>query len=137
MGLEEEKSVVQSRIVEFMKRMKEGEDVKLTQEDKSQIDGVMKQIFAEILDIDPDEINEDSHLADDLEMDSLAFLEMFDEFKEFLNLELDVNTVAKYSQDHPAETYGDFMDQIFTFIERPDEVLKELGIDKEEMMSQV
>jgi hypothetical protein len=48
---------------------------------------------------------------------------------------MDVNIAAKYAQNHPVQTYGEFREQIFYFIEKPDEVFKELGLDKEEMLS--
>ncbi len=125
------------RMQTFVARINNGENLQLTGEDKGLIEELSKQIFADILDLDPEEITTDAHLSEDLGMDSLAFLEMFDEFKQFLNLDMDINRVAKYAQDNPAETFGEYMNQLYFFIEKPDQVLNELGLDRDEMIQKV
>lgn len=91
--------------------------------------------MADILDVDIEDITDEVHLADELGMDSLAFLELFDEAKETFGIEMDVNVAAKYAQDHPVEHYGEFKEQMFFFLEKPDLVFKELGLNKDELLS--
>jgi len=45
-----------------------------------------------------------------------------------MGLDIDVNVVAKYAVSHPVETFDDFLNQMCDFIERREEILKELGI---------
>lgn len=132
--IDEDIDELKERVKAFITLMKEGKEVKLTDEDKTVMDKIIKTVVADILDIDKNEIKDDTHLIDDLAMDSLAFLELFDEFKETFRFEIDVNLAAKYAQDHPVETYGEFKNQLFFFIEKPDEVFKELGIEKGDML---
>ncbi len=128
---------VRERMQTFVARINNGENLQLSDEERGLIEELSKQIFADILDLDPEEITTAAHLSEDLGMDSLAFLEMFDEFKEFLSLDLDINRVAKYAQDNPAETFGEYMNQLYLFIEKPDQVLNELGLDRNEMIQKV
>ncbi len=131
-----------SEIEDMKKRAKElliaarsGQDFTLTSEDREKLDFVLKTMMADILATEIEEITDDVHLADELGMDSLAFLELFDEAKETFGIEMDVNVAAKYAQDHPVERYGEFKEQMFFFLEKPDEVFEELGLDKDEMIN--
>ncbi len=125
---------MKERAKELMMVVKNGNDFTLTAEDRANLDKVLKTMMADILDADIDEITDDVHLADELGMDSLAFLELFDECKETFGIEMDVNIAAKYAQDHPVEKYGEFKAQMFLFLEKPDRVFEELGLDKEALL---
>lgn len=125
---------MKERAKELMLAAKVGEDFTLTEEDRVNLDNVLKIMMADILDTEVEEITDEAHLADELGMDSLAFLELFDECKETFGIEMDVNIAAKYAQDHPVERYGEFKEQMFLFLERPDEVFKELGLDKDALL---
>lgn len=127
--------VMKQRAKKLMMAAKGGQDFTLTAEDRANLDDILKKMMADILDADIDDITDDVHLADELGMDSLAFLELFDECKETFGIEMDVNIAAKYAQDHPVEHYGEFKEQMFFFLEKPDEVFTELGLDKEDVLN--
>lgn len=126
--------LMKARAKELMIAAKNGQDFTLTAEDRTNLDNVLKTMMADILDTEVDEITDEAHLADELGMDSLAFLELFDECKETFGIEMDVNVAAKYAQEHPVERYGEFKEQMFFFLEKPDEVFKELGLDKDALL---
>lgn len=135
MGFDSDINTIRTRAKILMQAARDGETVTLTDEDRVNLDFFLKTMMADILDVDPEEITDDIQLADELGMDSLAFLELFDELKETFGIEMDVNVAVKYAQDHPVEYYGDFKEQMFLFLEKPDEVFKELGIDKDELLN--
>lgn len=126
---------MKTRAKELLMAARTGEDFALTSEDRENLDLVLRTMMADILAAEIEDITDDVHLADELGMDSLAFLELFDEAKETFGIEMDVNVAAKYAQDHPVERYGEFKEQMFFFLEKPDEVFKELGLDKDELLN--
>lgn len=128
-------SAMKIRAKELLQAARQGVDFTLTEEDRLNIDLVLRTMMADILDVDIEDITDEVHLADELGMDSLAFLELFDEAKETFGIEMDVNVAAKYAQDHPVEHYGEFKEQMFFFLEKPDLVFKELGLNKDELLS--
>ena len=127
--LEEDKERIRARMYEVLALLKDGKEVKLTEDDKGMIEKAAKFALVHTLEIDitPDEITRETRLLEDLEMDSLAFLQMFDEFQGITKFDIDVNIVAKYAAAHPVETFGGFLDQVFDFIERREAILEELG----------
>ena len=127
---EEDKDFIKARLEIVLALLKDNKEVKLTEPDKAMLEKAATFAFANTLgiDIDPEEITRETRLWEDLEMDSLAFLEMFDEFQGMTGFDIDVNVVAKYAANHPVTTFGEFMDQMFDFIERREEILEELGI---------
>ncbi|MBM3299529.1 MAG: hypothetical protein FJY85_06220 [Deltaproteobacteria bacterium] len=129
-----DKQAIKERI---LASLKPGGEIKLTDDDKQLIEDLTRHAFAEILDIEPEKITRESHLVSDLGMDSLAFLEMFDEMKESLNLDIDVNVVARYAQEYPVNTFGEYLEQMYNFIEARDKILEQLGIDKEEVIQKI
>lgn len=129
-----DKQAIKERI---LASLKPGSEIRLTDGDKKLIEHITRQAFAEILGIEEEKITSESLLVDDLGMDSLAFLEMFDEMKETLNLKIDVNVVARYAQQYPVNTFGEYMDQLYAFIEARDKILEELGLVKEEVVQKI
>lgn len=134
-GFDGDMEGMRKRAKQLMLAAKDGENVTLTGEDRANLDIILKTMMADILDVDIEAITDEIQLSNELGMDSLAFLELFDEFKETFGVELDVNIAAKYAQDHPVELYGEFKEQMFFFLEKPDDVFKELGIDKDELLN--
>jgi acyl carrier protein len=125
---DEDRRYIVSRIKEVLALPTGSAEAKLTETDRTMIEKWAKIAFARSLDIDPQEINLETTFIEDLGMDSLAFLEMYEEFQHMFGFDLDVNIVAKYVADHPVKTYGEFVEQVYQFIERREEILAELGI---------
>lgn len=125
---DEDGRYIVARIKEIMTPPPGSAESKLTEKDKTMIEKWAKFAFATTLDIEPGDINRNTNLWEDLGMDSLAFLEMYEEFQHLLGFDLDVNIVAKYIADHPVRTYGEFVEQVFQFIDRREEILAELGV---------
>ena len=131
---EEDMNAIRKKLSNVLSSLREGKTIQLTEEDKNMIEKIAKQALADVLDIDLEKITRESHLMNDLGMDSLAYLEMFDEFQEVIKLDLDVNILAKYAQDYPVETFGEYLDQLYIFIEKYEQIFKELNIDVDNIM---
>ena len=127
---EKDRELIKARMEVVWALLNDNKEVKLTEQDKAIIEKAAKFALVSTLEIDisPEEITGETRLWEDLEMDSLAFLEMFDEFQGVMGIDIDVNLVAKYATSHPVETFDDFLNQMCDFIERREEILKELGV---------
>jgi len=73
--------------------------------------------FIEEYELKPEDIHDDVDLVADLGMDSITFLELFDEINANHQLNLDLRTVERYAQSHPTATLGEFLSQLFLLIE--------------------
>ena len=64
-----------------------------------------------------EEFHDDMGLVEDIGLDSLSFLELFDELKMNHQLQVDVRDVGRYAMEHPVQTLGEFLEQIYLFVE--------------------
>ena len=102
----------------------------LSDQQKKKMYEEVREFLADELEIDANEITDDTNLIDDLGADSILFLEMFEEFKEKYDINLEVRTIGRYMLKNPVYTYGETIEAMFAFIERGEELIEEL--DKEE-----
>lgn len=86
----------------------------------------VKTVLAELLDIDADDIKDQTRLTDDLGADSLFYLELFEELKDAFNLGLDLHDIGRYATRHPVATVKELTELVKLYIEKGDELLKEL-----------
>ena len=98
---------------------------RLTEEQKNEMQEEIRTFLAEELEIEPDEISDETNLIDDLGADSILFLEMFEEFSEKYDIRLEVRTIGNYMLKHPVYTFGDTMNAIFLVVEEGDKLIEE------------
>ena len=89
----------------------------LTPEERQLVTNEFVSFLAEQCDIDPSTVTREADLVHDLGVDSLTFLELFQELESQYNLQLEIRTVARYARDNPVETVGELVDQICLFLE--------------------
>ena len=99
---------------------------KLTEEQKKEMREEIRTFLAEELEIDASEIKDDTNLIDDLGADSILFLEMFEEFSEKYDIQLEVRTIGNYMLRNPVYTFGESMNAMFEVIEKGDKLIEEL-----------
>ena len=99
---------------------------KLTEEQKKEMREEIRTFLAEELEIDANEITDDTNLIDDLGADSILFLEMFEEFSEKYDIHLEVRTIGNYMLRNPVYTFGESMNAMFEVIEKGDKLIEEL-----------
>jgi acyl carrier protein len=86
----------------------------------------IRTFLAEELEIDVSEITDDTNLIDDLGADSILFLEMFEEFSEKYDIQLEVRTIGNYILRNPVYTFGESMNAMFEVIEKGDKLIEEM-----------
>jgi acyl carrier protein len=104
------------------------QNAKLTDEDKKGILQDIRQYLADELEIDIEEITEDTNIIDDLGGDSILFLEMIEEFKGKYGINIEVRTIGQYMLKNPVYTVGETLHAVFEIIEKGEELIK--GIEK-------
>jgi acyl carrier protein len=105
-------------------------DYTLTEQDKARILEEIRQFLADELEIDEDEITEDTNIIDDLGGDSILFLEMIEEFKEKYGISLEVRTIGQYMLKNPVYTVGETVNAVIEIIEKGEALIDD--IDKVE-----
>ena len=101
-----------------MKRM-------LSDQVKHQIYEDIRAYLAEELEIEPEKITGDTNIIDDLGADSILFLEMFEEFKDKLGIELEIRIIGQYMLNHPVYTFNEITQAIYTFVEKGEELIQD------------
>ena len=95
---------------------------KVTQEMKDEIKEIVYDFFAEECEVELESLNDDTNVIEDLEGDSLMFLELIEIFKKKHSLEIGMESIGKYVLKHPAETVGKIVDLIAVIIEHGGEI---------------
>ena len=85
----------------------------------------VKSILAELLHMDKDDISEDSSLVDDLGADSLLFLELFEELRDALDLDIDFHEIGKYLDMHPISKVGELAELLHDYIDKGEDFFRE------------
>jgi len=106
-----------SAMVNGFKVMVRGERRELTPAERELVGGEIISFLAEQCDTDAASIGRNADLEHDLGVDSLTFLELFQELESQYDLNLDIRTVARYARDNPVQTVGELVDQVCLFLE--------------------
>lgn len=84
----------------------------LTSEIKEKLKQEVYAFLADESDMEVEEIKEDMSLMDDLDGDSLMFVELVEELKKKYDLDIQLQTVGKYLLKNPAETVREVVDTL-------------------------
>jgi acyl carrier protein len=95
----------------------------LAESEKKEIYDQIRQYLADELEIAPEDINDDTNIIDDLGGDSILFLEMFEEFKGKLQIDLEIRTIGQYMLSHPVYTFKETVEAIFEIIEKGEDLI--------------
>lgn len=94
----------------------------ITDQIKEEVNQLVYEFFAEECEVDVSEINNDTHIFDDLDGDSLMFLELIEIFKKKYDLNIELKTIGKYSVQHPVRTIGELLDMQLLIIEHENNI---------------
>lgn len=89
----------------------------VTQEMRDEVREIVFDFFAEECEVDRDSLKDDTNVIEDLEGDSLMFLELLEIFKKKHSLDVTMESIGKYVMKHPAETIGKITELILLVIE--------------------
>jgi acyl carrier protein len=84
--------------------------------DREQVGAQVKRFLADELERDVSEMRDDAHLFDDLGLDSLLFLALFEELQGEYEMTIDTRKLARFGRRHPVETLGELIDLITKII---------------------
>lgn len=79
----------------------------LTTETREDIRKVVYEFFSEECEVELDDIHDKTHITDDLDGDSLLFVELVEVLKKKYDLSIQLQTIGKYLLKKPAETIGE------------------------------
>jgi acyl carrier protein len=80
--------------------------------DRAQVSAQVKRFLADELERDISEMRDDAHLFDDLGLDSLLFLALFEELQGQYEITIDTRKLARFGRRNPVETLGELIDLI-------------------------
>lgn len=89
----------------------------ITDQIKVEVREVVINFFAEECEVEASTIHDETHIFDDLDGDSLMFLELIEMFKKKYNLNIELKAIGKYSVKHPVRTIGELLSMQLLIIE--------------------
>jgi len=95
----------------------------LTEEEKSTIYEEIRDFLSEELDVPLDEITPESKIIDDLNGDSMIYLELVDIFRKRFETNVEVRVIGQYFQQHPIYTVEETAQAVYDIVERGDDLL--------------
>ncbi len=94
----------------------------ITEKTKDEVRETIYNFFASECEIDVSHITDETNVINDLEGDSLMFLELLEIFKKKYNLDIELKTIGKYVVKHPAETVGQIIDTTMLIIKHENKI---------------
>lgn len=95
----------------------------ITEKIKVEVRNIVINFFADECEKDAAEIDDSTHIFDDLDGDSLMFLELIEIFKKKYSLNIELKTIGKYSIKHPVRTIGELINMQLLIIEHENKIL--------------
>ena len=95
----------------------------ITENIRKEVNEVVYSFFAEECEFDITQINNDTSIINDLDGDSLMFLELIEIFKKKYNLDIELKVIGKYAVKHPVATIGQLIDMQLLIIEHENRLL--------------
>jgi len=82
----------------------------MTVVERAQVSEQVKRFLADELERDIGEMRDEAHLFDDLGLDSLLFLALFEELQGQYEVTVDTRKLAQFARRNPVETLGELID---------------------------
>lgn len=95
----------------------------LTAEIKSEIKEIVYEFFADECDIPVDHLKEGSKIIEDLDGDSLLFVELIEILKKKYDLAIQLQAVGKYLLKNPAETLAQVVETAYLVYQKENEIV--------------
>jgi acyl carrier protein len=96
---------------------------KITDLVKDEVREIVYDFFAEECEVEKSSINDETHIFEDLDGDSLMFLELIEIFKKKYDLNIELKTIGKYSVKNPVRKIGELIDMQLLIIEHEDNIV--------------
>lgn len=96
----------------------------ISEEIKKEVEEIVIDFFAEECEVEKSSIDQQTHIFDELDGDSLMFLELIEIFKKKYALDIELKTIGKYSIQNPVRTIGELIKMQLLIIEHENDILK-------------
>lgn len=91
---------------------------------RNEVRNTVYVFFAEECEVDISQINDNTNIINDLDGDSLMFLELIEIFKKNYNLDIELKVIGKYAVKHPVARIGELINMQLLIIEHENNLLK-------------
>lgn len=95
----------------------------LTAEIKEELKTLIYEFFAEECEVEQDELSFDTSIIDDLDGDSLLFVELVELMKKKYGLNIQLQTIGKYLLRNPAETIEQVIETAYLLYVHENEIV--------------
>lgn len=96
----------------------------ITENTRKEVREVVCNFFSEECEVELSSIHDDTNIINDLDGDSLMFLELIEIFKKKYQLDIELKTIGKYAIKHPVQTIGQLIDMQMLIIEHENKLLE-------------
>ncbi len=94
----------------------------ITENTRNEVKEVVIDFFSEECEVDKNEIDENTNIIEDIDGDSLMFLELIEIVKKKYNLKLELKNIGKYSVKNPVNTIGELIDMQMLVVEHENNI---------------
>jgi len=98
--------------------------VTITEDIRKEVKDIVYRFFAEECEVDIARIHDQTGIINDLDGDSLMFLELIEIFKKKYSLDIELKVIGKYAVKHPVTTIGQLIDMQLLIIEHGNAILE-------------
>jgi acyl carrier protein len=95
----------------------------ITESIKKEVKEIVYSFFADECEVDVAKINDDTNIINDLDGDSLMFLELIEIFKKKYHLDIELKVIGKYAVKHPVTNIGQLIGMQLLIIEHENHLL--------------
>lgn len=95
----------------------------VTNQIKEEVRQIVLEFFAEECEVEMSDINDSTHIFDDLDGDSLMFLELIEIFKKKYNLNIELKTIGKFNVKNPVRTIDELIHMQLLIIEHENNII--------------
>lgn len=95
----------------------------LTTEIKEEIKNLVYDFFSEECEVSLEELNDETTIMDDLDGDSLLFVELVEVMKKKYDLNIQLQTVGKYLLKNPASTIKEVVETAMLIYEHENDIV--------------
>jgi acyl carrier protein len=96
----------------------------ITDNIRNEVKEVVYSFFSEECEVDLAKITDNTSIINDLDGDSLMFLELIEIFKKKYNLDIELKVIGKYAVKHPVSTIGQLITMQLLIIEHENRLLE-------------
>jgi acyl carrier protein len=94
----------------------------VTDEISKEVTEIVYNFFSEECDVERDSLSDNTNVMEDIEGDSLMFMELLEIFKKKYKLNIDIKSIGKYVLRNPSDTIGKIIDLSLLIIEKENQI---------------